>query len=248
MTTKYSIGLPCRVLCQSIVLSAISLAIIGCAPRVVFVVSVDSINDISRPEPSPRRYVLLPADSLLSNDPLTWIEMSSFVKIVLKRNGFIETAPESAQVAIFLGYGIGDPRTQVFSYSVPTLGIVQTGNDYSATTIGATTFVDSKPKYGLGVTGSQTVAKNVSLYPRWLRLDATLLSSLRESKQVVPLWRTIATSEGSSSDLRLVFPYMVAAAAESMGGNNGRKIEYQIREEDRTVLKLIEDARRPREN
>ncbi len=94
---------------------------------------------------------------------LEFIEFASYVERVLRAKGMQRVSEfGSADVAVFLSYGIGDPETSEYSYSLPVWG--QTGvasshtsgsvNTYgnSATYSGTTTYT---PSYG--VTGYQNV-------------------------------------------------------------------------------------------
>ncbi len=149
----------------------------------------------------------------------------------------------AADIAIFLGYGIGDPETHQFTYSLPTYGKtgVSSSNTYgtvntygnTATYSGTTTYT---PTYG--VTGSTTHTGSRTTYFRYLLLDAVDLDEYRKTEKEVQLWKTTVTSTGSSGDLRQVFPILVAASKQYIGSNTGKKVKVILSESDNRVTEV----------
>ena len=52
----------------------------------------------------------------------------------------------------------------------------------------------------------------------------------QSSGKDVQLWKTDIVSTGSSGDLRLVFPYMIAAAIPYFGGNTSTRVTVELNE------------------
>jgi len=225
-------------------LIAISIALLlqGCAIGPRYHVNVDSI---STPEASSKnRYVLFPGVKGVEAGNLQYREYASYVERALSSLGYIKAdSIAEADVAIFLGYGIGDPETHQFAYSLPTYGRtgVSSSNTYgtvnaygnTATYSGTTTYT---PTYGF--TGSATHIGSRTTYFRYMFLDAVDLDKYRKTEKAVQLWKTTVTSTGSSGDLRQVFPILVAASKPYIGSNTGKKVKVILTESDKRVTEV----------
>ena len=181
---------------------------------------------------------------------LEFREYSEYLHRALALKGFVPaTSVDDADIAIFVRYGLGDPRSESYSYSIPTYG--QTGGGtttYSGTTYGSggSTYssgtITQAPTYG--VTGVQTYSGTRTSYFRFLTLDAIDLSQYEEGKDIVPAWKTTVTSRGSSSDLRRVFPVLVGASQEHIGTNTGKQVTVELTETDARVKQVREPQRK----
>lgn len=225
-------------------LAAIFSSLSGCASLhpTRFSVSVDSL---ASPEAkTKKRYVLMPGGKGIDASDLEFQEFSKQVEVVLAEQGFTKV-PEfkNADVAIFLAYSIGDPKTYQYTYSVPTWG--QTGVSSSRTygTVssyggvgtysGTTTYT---PTYG--ITGSTTQIGTNTVYSRFLTLNAYDVPTFIKDEKMLQVWKTSVVSTGSSGDLRLVFPYLAAAMSPYVGTNTGRRLELEIPENDPRVQNI----------
>lgn len=216
----------------------------GCAgmPLPRFVSNVDSFARADAA--AKKRYVLLPGVKGVEVGDLQFQEYAAYVEKVLSVKGFVKAATfKDADVAIFLAYAIGDPKTYQYTYSLPTWGQtgVSSSNTYGtvssyggmATYSGTTTYT---PTYG--VTGSTTHVGTDTVYSRFLLLDAYDVPTYIKEKKMAEVWKTSVVSTGSSGDLRLVVPYMVTAMKPYLGINTGRKIEVEVPENDPAVQAL----------
>lgn len=218
------------------------LFIQGCAFGPKIQVSVDSI---SAPESALKtKYFLLPGVKDVNATDLQYREYADYVDRALISLGFTKASSfAEANIGIFLGYGIGDPETQQFTYSLPTYGKtgISSSNTYgtvntygnTATYSGTTTY---KPTYG--VTGSTLHTVSRTTYFRYMWLDAVDLDEYKKTGKEVQLWKTTVTSNGPSSDLRRVFPLLVAASKPHIGSNTGNKIEVILSEGDKRVTEI----------
>lgn len=214
----------------------------ACAVGPQFHINVDSI---SAPEAvSKTKYILLPGVKGVEAGDLQYREYAAYVDRALISEGYIQSSSfADADVAIFLGYGIGEPETHQFTYSLPTYGQtgVSSSNTYgtvntygnTATYSGTTTYT---PTYG--VTGSTTHIGTRTTYFRYMWLDAIDLDEYRKTEKEIQLWKTTVTSTGSSGDLRQVFPALVAASKPHIGSNTGKKIKVVLSESDRRVTEI----------
>jgi hypothetical protein len=225
-----------------IAMTFIFILVQGCAVGPQFRVNVDSI---SAPEAiSKIKYILLPGVKDVGVSDLQYREYAAYVERALASQGYMK-APNfgEADIAIFLGYGIGDPETQQFSYSLPTWG--KTGTSSSSTygtvnTYGNTSTYSGTTTYTptYGITGSTTHTGTRATYFRYMWLDAVDLEEYRKSKKEVQLWKTTVTSTGSSGDLRQVFPILVAASKSHIGRNTGKQIKIILSETDKRVIEI----------
>lgn len=221
-------------------LLGILMLVSGCASVTPnFEVSVDSISGegpIAKP-----LYVLLPGNKDTSESDLQFQEFAGYIKRALASKGYEEAESfEKADLAIFLGYGIGDPQEHQYTYSLPTWGQTGVSSSYTTGTIssyggysGTTTYT---PTYG--VTGATSHGGSYSTYFRFMLLTAYNLKEYRNTKKEVQVWKTTVTSAGSSGDLRRVFPVLVAASQDYVGTNTGNKIAVSLDEADARVMKV----------
>lgn len=216
--------------------------IIGCGRGVEYYVKIDSIN---APGVSVKnKYILLPGVKNVESSDLQFREYASYIDKALAARGFIKADDfKNANVLIFIVYGIGDPEEHQYTYSLPvygqtgissstTSGTLRTQGDYG-TYQSTTTYT---PQYG--ITGYTTHRGSRITYFRFLVLDAVDLDEYKGTQKVMPLWKTTATSTGSSGDLREVFPVLVAASVPYIGTNTGKKINISIRENDKQVIEI----------
>ena len=219
------------------------LILSGCTSipdKTEFFVNVNSIGDAKEN----KTYILLPSNKGTKVDDLQFKEYATYVTRALQTKGFVQAETfQKANVSIFLGYGIGDPKEHKYTYSIPTWG--KTGVSSSTTTgtidsygssasySGTTTYT---PTYG--VTGSTTHSDSYTTCSRFMTLAGVDSDKFRKSKKLVDLWRTTVTSSGSSCDLRRVFPVLVAASIDYIATNTRNKISVQLFERDDHVQRI----------
>ena len=217
----------------------------GCA-SMQFTRFVSSVDSLAQPDAvAKKRYVLLPGGKGVEAGDLQFQEYAAYVKKVLVEKGFVKVDLfQHAEVAIFLGYSIGDPQTYQYTYSLPTWGQtgVSSSNTYgtvssygnTATYSGTTTYT---PSYG--ITGSSTYVGTNTVYSRFLFLDAYDVPTYMQERRMAQVWKTTVVSTGASGDLRLVFPYMVAAMKPYLGTSTGRRVEVAVPANDPAVQVLL---------
>lgn len=216
----------------------------GCGLSTRFLMSVDSINDPVRSQG--KKYVLFSGDSKITPDDLQFREFAGYVRKVLSSLGYVEANSPPAEIAIFMRYGIGQPTRVDYSTSSPIFGITAGGissfTAFSSNGQTTTGTISSPPQ--LGVVGQDYQSGSYNVYPRWLVLEAVDLGATRDDKKAVTSWRTTVISSGTSADLRLVFPYLITAAKDYIGGNTGKMVNVVIYAGDKrvSVLRAREDT------
>lgn len=219
------------------------LGLIGCATtKPHYFVSVDSINN--KQVLAGKKYIILPAEKDVKIDDLQFKEYATYVTHALESKGYTAVDKfDDADIAIFLIYGIGEPKEHAYSYSLPIWG--QTGVS-SANTFGTATAIGKTATYSgtttytptYGVVGSNTYSGSFVTYTRYIIMDAYDLKLFRETKKERELWKTNIISTGSSGDLRRVFPVLVAASAPYIGENTGQQVHVTLNEDSQEVLKI----------
>lgn len=170
-------------------------------------------------------------------------EFSSYLRKVLTEKGMVESAAaDEADVVVFFGYGIGEPRNEIYDYAVPIFG--QTGVS-SARTTGSftggnvtanTTFT---PSYGL--TGVVPRSETLTIYDRWLRFAAVDAQSLKSGNKPVEKWRVNVKSSGSIGELRNIVPFMIFSAKDYVGISSMRVVQVKVKYKSNKVKKLINE-------
>jgi len=208
-----------------------------------FRVGVDSIVDPSVQQKI--KYFLFPADSSVSPNDLYFKEYSNYVEKVLTKQGYEKTNIADAQILILLQYGIGDPVTKYYSYSIPVFGRIDQGDatvtsrtsSYGSlgnlsTSGNSTTKTEIKSKPAYGQVGSNTYSDSYTTYFRYLILEAIDIEKYKDTKNLNAIWKTTITSSGSSNDLRRVVPILVYGASNYIGKNTKQRIYLNIEESD----------------
>lgn len=109
--------------CLSVFLLSLTLnACVTATPK--FHVNVDSLS--ASQYTGAKSFILLPGNKDTSLSDLQFKEYASYIIRALVSQGYSPAEDfETAGLAIFLSYGIGDPQEHQYSYSLPVFG--QTG-------------------------------------------------------------------------------------------------------------------------
>ncbi len=225
------------------VLIGLSFVLGSCASTAVsFSVSVNSLSSAS--VPVKKSYIILPGNEGVKLSDLEFIEYESYLIRALNNRGFVlADSLEVADVAILLSYGIGDPKDHQYSFAIPTWGQtgVSSSSTYgSASSYGNTTTYSSTTTYRptWGVTGYNRYSGSYTTYFRYVVIQGYDLKEYIRSEELVQLWQTQITSRGLSSDLRYVFPVLIAAASDYLASDTRRVIDIDLTENDIRVRRV----------
>lgn len=216
-----------------------------------------------------KKYILFPdTDAGIKKNDLQYIEFANYVKKILKSNGYTEAiSDDSANVIIYIKYGISDPSSYQVTRSVPHYGQTgvssinttsrTTGSSYgsasgSVTTYGSTTYGSaSRNSSGssttntttrvtptYGITGYSQQSHIQTEYTRHLSLTAYDLNYYKLNNEELMIWNTNITSTGSSGDLRKIFPILIIAGSPYIGKSTGNKITKTIYSNDVRINQL----------
>jgi hypothetical protein len=218
-------------------LIASAMLLTGCATG--YVLKVDSISD--KDSRAGKIYYIASGSKDVEDTTLQFKEYVNYIDCALAEAGYTRTRDiNTADMVLFLSYGIGEPKETTSSYSIPIFG--QTGVS-SAYTTGSVSSYGSNSYYSgttnftptYGLKGFASGVTSSTQYFRYLILDSFDLKKYRHRKENVQLWTTKVTSTGSSSDLRTVFPIMVAAAKKYFGGNTGKQLSFTMYDWDPAI-------------
>lgn len=189
------------------------------------------------------KYYLLPADQNINIDSLTWKEYTQYVNRILIKRGFTEVDdPSKAEMVVFISYGIGEPEKNIATYNMPIFG--QTGYSSSKTNgtispgLAGTKNYSSTTAYNptYGVIGYAPQTQTRISFTRFFQITAIDAVEYQKTSRKIERWRTSVISTGESSDLRRVFPVLVAVAAPYVSTNTPGRQEVIIKENSPAVL------------
>jgi hypothetical protein len=181
------------------------------------------------------RFVVLPGMPNVQPEELLFREFRYQTERALLHEGFIASEDQSAEVAIFLSYGIGEPQLHYETITRPTFGLVPGGTysvDTQSQTFGSATYTRGtvRERQQLAVTGYKTRTRTKVKYDRFLTVSAVDLAYYKATGKIGEMWRTTVTSIGSSDDLRRIFPVMMAAAMRRLAVSTPGKVDVDITE------------------
>jgi len=200
-----------------------SMLLVGCSaiwrpvPKTEYHVSVSSFGN--SPYPPGVTFVIQPADPSLSKDDPEFQEYASYLQGVLEQKGFKLAANASAaDFEATLNYGMGDPSTRVTSADSGGFGYAWTRN--------------------LATYNSRTSYAYDTTFQRTCQVVAYDLAERRTKGQWKQVWRTQMVSVGHSSDLRTVFPILLAAGYNFLGQDSYQQQQIVIYDDDPAVERV----------
>jgi len=172
---------------------------------------------------SKRHFVIVPATKDINPQDLQFLEFKGYVEKALQQRGFIKVEQlQQGDIVVYLNYGVGEPKTQQYSYDVPIW------NDFA--------YYPYSRRYGFyprmsyGIAGYVQRIETYTVYSRYLTLEAYDMAAYLAQQPAKQIWKISVRSQGQSNDLRLVFPYMVTAVQPYLGSNSGHMISVDIDE------------------
>ncbi len=141
----------------------------------------------------------------VGDNDLEFIQAAKYIENALSVAYLRVNRVEAADILIRVAYGIGSPHRNYDNV------VVSHGYSYP---VGWMWFT-APP---------QTKTVTTTSYHRNLIIEAYWL---KDKVADTPIWKTIANSEGSSSDIHTVLPYMIAASRGYMGISSGRQMDVR---------------------
>lgn len=217
----------------------------ACATGPRYYVETDSL---AAQEPfEGKTFHLWPMDPEIDPNGLQYKEYETYAERALALRGLERVdIEEEADLLVMFGYGIGQPRTEMFSYVVPVQGVTGTT---STTNASANVFGSGNSIYGQGTSTTNTKVNrgtvgysaqtgSRTVYDRFVLINGRFIDMTKQMSEWAPAFETTVTSSGSSADLRLVLPVMLAAAADKLATNTGKKVSDIMSDSDDNVLAI----------
>lgn len=231
MQSNRLIGVSYRLL---VLLLTALLAACSTTPRPLqFRTEIDSLVAVSAPQ-SNMRFVVLPGNAGANEQDLQFIEFKTYIEKVLANRGYSKAnSIQDSNLVMFLSYGVGAPEVHQYTYEVPLWNDMGYYYPYRMSRF----YNGYYPGFGVGGYSQRT--ESYTTFRRHLVLEACDKEAYLQQQQRKQLWKTSVQSNGSSNDLRLVFPYMAAAMQAYLGTNTGHMITVDIDETNTLVRSLL---------
>jgi TPR repeat protein len=227
-----------------VVLTALALGT-GCHRHAVSPPVDVTVNSFAAPTTNIfETYVIVPQGA--PSSALEFDELARHLRKALESHNLLPArSAERADLQIVFGFEVGPPRTHYYTVSRPIWG--QTGVSSSRTTTQATihgnqaTMESSttyQPRYG--ITGFAQERRSRTLYSRYAFIRAFDAERDRNGEPELLVWETRIVSEGTTDDLSRVFPAMLAAASEFLGGSTGGAVSRTVTLHSHEVARVTE--------
>ena len=232
-------------------IAAVSL-LAGCMTR--YAMKVDAIKAAS--ELPGKDYVLLPGSEGLAKNDLYFKEFSIYVEKALANNGYRPVArKEDCQLLIYLSYGIGEPRTTLYSglfddtppfvnaaWAPQPLPLVLAADASppaaSPPPVVTVPRVVRPPFFYPRYFESYPNIRVYTSYRRYLILEAVDYRASLRRGEAVPVWKVTVSNWGENYDLREIFPALVAAGTPYIGTDTGKNVEVILKAGDVRIQQL----------
>ena len=176
-------------------------------------------------------FVILSRDKGVREQDLEFIEFKAYVEKALISRGFVKAQTlQEGDLVLFLSYGVSAPQTYQYTYDVPAW--------YGAWGWGTYPYFMRSWYYPMSPYYIQRF-QSLLIYRRYLSLEAYDMAAYLQKKTPIQLWKINVQSQGVSNDLRLVFPYMVAAMQPYLGFNTGHMVTVDIDESNPLLQDIL---------
>lgn len=173
-------------------------------------------------------------------EPLLEREVGRKIEVLLQQRGYAIKP-------------VGEAKHVLFAYFAIDSGNTVRGT-YNAYVPGGTAYTNVNTSTGQWATATthlpgRTEQRSYSytFFTRYLGMtlydDARFVAAPSDHKDDAVVWRATTTSAGSSSDLRSVIDYLLVATFEHFGTDTGKQVRESLREGDKRVRVLRENAR-----
>jgi hypothetical protein len=194
-----------------------------------------AVNSFAAPyAEQPTTYIVLPMNQGVNAADPDFREYSALLERALDAHGYRQAASfEEAQLALFLGYGVGRPENHASSYIMPEwhqgstspLAAIPPSSPYSSIRIAAS----QSPRFSeLDVSGDPAQSDGQPTYTRYAIINAVDAIEYRAEKRFIRVWSTKIVSVGHTEDLHAMFPVILAGAWDLLGVDSARIIHRQV--------------------
>lgn len=197
-----------------------------------------TVDSISSKDIVPKKtYYLFPGNEDTTSDNLLFKEFAEYVHYALSTQGYKNINDmEKAGTAIYLAYGMGAPKTNVYTQTSPTFGVTGVSSSSSFGTIRSNGNFSATTNYTptYGITGYTTSVGTYDTFFKYLVVDAYDVERTSSGNNLRQLFKTTVACSNTNDDLRSFLPIMALASAPYIGTNTGRKVDINYSESERT--------------
>ena len=213
----------------------------GCAASLVNV-RITSSSDASALDK--HTYVLVPGDERVDPTDPQFKEFAVYVDRALTARGYAPTVDSTtADLFILVSYGMGQPTPRDMHVPIYAQTASFSGADSRVnremTTSGGTFDMPLTAIYGDVYTGIAPVSQ----YGRWAEVVAIDAQDYARTQTITQAWKTTITSRGSTSDLRQVFPIMIAGAAPLLGADTKGRVSIDLTPDSAQVRAILRQTK-----
>ena len=202
----------------------IFMALASCAMPDRSVAYNISVSSFGRAAYAPgTTFAIVAGDEALRNGDPEFLDYAAYLNGVLIDQGLKPAPVETSDLEISLKYGIGEADTRMVG-----------SNSFGS----AVAWTKSLSSFA-----SNTSYAYDTTFDRTIQVIAYDLAAYRMTKTWQILWKVQMVSKGHSSDIRMVFPYMLAAGQGYLGMDSGQTENIVILQNDASVQKLRDDSR-----
>ncbi|MCA8901835.1 MAG: hypothetical protein KDA53_11350 [Hyphomonas sp.] len=211
---------------------------------------VSAMSSVSAEAPAVGSYEIAPMDRAVAGTDAEFLAYAAYVERALTRKGLTPAAPgEQPDMLVLLRYGTGEPETHVRAAGraeFDHLGMAAQGAAFSnaAASSGksSSTFGGSGRSLAVPLSVNPATAREaVTTYTHFILLDGYRAAAPQAADDWEKVFETDIGSTGTSDDLRQAFPYMIAAALDTIATDTGDVIRTEISAAD-ARLSLVRGA------
>lgn len=180
-------------------------------------------------------YYLMPSVPGIDRNSPEFLEVKEYVSHLLQEKGSVTDTLQSANVILFVNFGVGDKNVDLLSYSTPVYRSVWNPGTTSTTQVQdqygrniGTIQSTSLPSVTSQQVGEVSNQVRVETYRRHLILEAVDASTYETSGERKYFWKTTIESIGADPDYRAILPVLTYAANGYVYKNSGKAVHVQI--------------------
>jgi hypothetical protein len=197
----------------------VCLLLAGCAASRAANRCVLSVNTFAGPDAQwSLGYVVLPLNPAVQATDKDFVEYSAYLKRALDARGYHAATLENADIAVFLGYGVGRPEDHISFYRLP--------EDRSP---------PDPSSIPMPPNAQPPAPDGDGLFTRFAIINAVDVVQYRTENRLFRVWSTKIVSVGESSDLRAMFPIILAGAWDLLGKGSPEMVRREVDVDGREV-------------
>ena len=215
-----------RIAVLLLALSVVGLS--GCAPTPTVHSSVSQLSEVSAEDLAGSTLFMAPMDKQVG-----FLEFRRYAGLIAdeieKRGAVVVEDLDGAQYLLMFDYGVGGPRTEV--YSAPIWGQIGGGTTTHSGTVrgsgGLSTYSGTSyqtPQFG--VVGS--TARSRTAYTRYFVLSIYDVEAYRDRNEILAVYEAQVSSSGSSGTFQEVGVCMIQSLFERFPGNGSYRRELAM--------------------